>query len=169
VARQITGEGPIAPLQLRRAADSPVLTTFKLRVVAIVAGKLAARLAVVLLGLMGGLVAAASQPYWPMFVGLLLVGAALLLAVFLSRPFAIALSVVAVALTGLVGASQMAVSTPPIRDSNGNAVAGSIAEMRTLNLGGGRPVGDAARSQRQQSRPPVPLRRSRWHGVLMEP
>jgi len=90
----------------------------------------------VILALIAGLSAMLSQPYWPMFLGLLVTVGAIALAVLLSRVFGAVLAVIAVGLVAVTTVSQVSTSTPPMTDAQGTVVAGSIAEMRTINLGG---------------------------------
>lgn len=99
-------------------------------------GQVAAGLGLTLLAIVAGLLAMLAQPYWPAYVALVVVAGSIAIAALLSRRFAVLLAVIALALTGVVTTSQATVSTPPITDGAGKVVPGSIAEMRTLNLGG---------------------------------
>lgn len=101
-----------------------------------IAGQIVAGLGLCVVEVLVGLIAVSTQPYWPMYAALIALAGGAVAAALLSRRFAVIIAVIAVVLTGVVTVSQVSASTPPITDAAGKIVPGSIAEMRTLNLGG---------------------------------
>jgi pimeloyl-ACP methyl ester carboxylesterase len=93
-------------------------------------------LATIVLVLLGTIIVFLTQPYWPMLAGLLVLAGAVALAFWVARRYAIGLTAVIVIGGVLALASQLTASTPPIRDARGSVVAGSIASMEKVRLGG---------------------------------
>jgi pimeloyl-ACP methyl ester carboxylesterase len=100
------------------------------------AGKIGAGTGVVLLLLVAGIFTTVAQPYWPMVFGIVAIAGLIGLAGWLSRRFAVVLAILCILLAALVTGTQLTASPSPIVDARGNVVPGSIAEMRTVNLGG---------------------------------
>ncbi len=93
-------------------------------------------LATILLILTGTLVVLTAQLNWPMVIGILVLGAAIVLARWVSRWFAIVLVVLIVIGAIAATVSQLSTFTTPITDANGKVVPGSIATMERVKLGG---------------------------------
>ena len=103
---------------------------------AIAALKVVAATLIVGATLVALLLAMATLGYWPYVVAALALVGLVALGGALWRPFGVGLAALIVVWAGLVGWSQLAVGTPPIRDANGSIVAGSIATIERVRLGG---------------------------------
>jgi pimeloyl-ACP methyl ester carboxylesterase len=77
-----------------------------------------------------------TEPYPSMLVGLVLLALALFGAWRLSRRVAMALATLLLLSTAGIAISQLRAYTPPITDPSGNVLAGSIASMEQVRLGG---------------------------------
>ncbi len=99
-------------------------------------GKAAAAVATIVLALVGSVILLITQPHWPMLAGFLVIAGAIALAVWVARPYAVGLTALITVGGIAVLASQLMVSTPPITDAQGRVVAGSIASLEKVNLGG---------------------------------
>ncbi len=89
-----------------------------------------------LLALIGAVLAIATQPHWPMLIALVVLALAVALAWWLARPCAVGMGILILIAAIVVTASQIRAATPPITDAQGNLVAGSIASMERVKLGG---------------------------------
>ena len=135
MALPIKTETPSVSALLKPAAR-PISPRHTSRRALKVAGKFAGGIGLIVIALVAGLFAVLAQPYWPMYLALIALAGAVTLMATLSKRFAAGLAVIVVLLTGAVTTSQVTASTSPITDGNGKVVPGSIAEMRTVNLGG---------------------------------
>lgn len=82
------------------------------------------------------LLATATVGYWPFAVAAVTIAGLLALGIALWRPFGLSLAAVAALWAAIVGWSQLGTGTPPIRDASGNVVAGSVAALERVELGG---------------------------------
>lgn len=104
--------------------------------IARVVGKIVAGTGIVLVLLVAGVFTMVAQPYWPMALGIIAMAALIALAAWMSKRFAVVLAILCLLLGAGVTGSQLTASPSPIVDAQGRVVPGSIAEMRTVNLGG---------------------------------
>lgn len=93
-------------------------------------------LATILLILTGTLIVLTAQLSWPMVIGILILGAAIVQARWVSSWFATGLIVLITIGAIVVTASQLSTFTTPITDASGKVVPGSIATMERVKLGG---------------------------------
>ncbi|HEX9099822.1 MAG TPA: alpha/beta hydrolase [Candidatus Dormibacteraeota bacterium] len=107
-----------------------------MRRIARIAGKIAVGIGIVLLLLIAGIFTMVAQPYWPMVFGILAIAGFIALAAWLSKRFAVVLAILCLLIAALATGTQLSASPSPIVDAQGRVVPGSIAEMRTVNLGG---------------------------------
>jgi pimeloyl-ACP methyl ester carboxylesterase len=90
----------------------------------------------VLMAIVGGIVILLTEPYLPMFLGILLVGGAIFLAYQLFQPLAWTLLTLMLLVVAVIAFSQLTVSTPPIVDAQGKVVPSSIASLEKVKIGG---------------------------------
>jgi hypothetical protein len=86
--------------------------------------------------LVGAVVVLWTEPYPSMLIGLVLLALALFGAWRLSRRVAMALATLLLLSTAVIAISQLRAYTPPITDASGNVLAGSIASLEQVRLGG---------------------------------
>ncbi|HEV7665876.1 MAG TPA: alpha/beta fold hydrolase, partial [Chloroflexota bacterium] len=89
-----------------------------------------------MLVLVGAVVVLWTEPYPSMLTGLVLLALSLFGAWRLSRRVAMALATLLLLSTAGMAISQFRAYTPPITDAGGNVLAGSIASMEQVRLGG---------------------------------
>lgn len=99
-------------------------------------GRIVAGVATVLLLVLGALAVMFTAPQPAMAVGVLILAVAIGFAVLINRRFGAVLLIFTTLATALVGISQATASTPPIVDSTGHIVAGSVAAMEQVSMGG---------------------------------
>ena len=120
------------------AVDGPGRSFFTSarRVTARGAARLASGVVITVLVFLTTVFVMAAQPYWPAALAFILLIVLALISLKLARRFGVGLIVLIVATGFVVGWSQLSTATPPIRDARGNVVAGSIATIERVKLGG---------------------------------